>query len=223
MSDPFYSGGGLLGGFLDTTEVRMSTHRQQAERDIAAYRNNIAVAGVAIADRTRQDPIDVVGQDGQAITLEMRQKLAEAMRRGATDGELDALQKPEPLGKAAQARLPGNRVVQPKKMPEPYGGQFMEEGEYSPGRNALMVHEADDTDVVDSLVRMAVRYLARRVPHARVTHILAGAALLPIARAARPHGSQALVCSPPGWHNSQTVRVCADPALSEAYVDINVR
>ena len=223
MSDPFYSGGGLLGGFLETTEVRMSTHRQQAERDIAAYRNNIAVAGVAIADRTRQAPIDVVGQDGQAITLEMRHTLAEAMRRGASDEELDALQKPEPLGQAAQERLPGNRVVRPRALPEPYQGHFMVAGEYNAGPDVLTVHEADAPDAVSELVRTTVRYLARKVPQARVTHLLVGPRLRSAARAAVPYGAHILVHTPLGWHESQTVRVCVDPAMSRAYVDINVR
>jgi hypothetical protein len=108
-----------------TAEVRrVSTVQLQKDRIIAAYKNNILLPEVSLADHTTRKPIDVVGEDGQAMTRERRVALMKGRPVGIVDGDIrtdvDFTKvavdiTPEPYCASADARKESIRLVQPKE------------------------------------------------------------------------------------------------------------
>ncbi len=100
----------------------------QKARVIEAYRNNVALPELSIADHRVIKPIDAVGEDGQAMTWERRVALAQGRPVGTkmTGAGIDLRDDvdfrvvrdndltPESYGASADARKPQIRVVRPQ-------------------------------------------------------------------------------------------------------------
>lgn len=94
------------------------------ENAINAYRHNIAMPDVHIAQLGDSSPVDTVGQDGQVLTFEMRQKLMEGKTPWVEDPECDRRElhseeevaDEKRLGEAEIARRPGLRRVTPVEL-----------------------------------------------------------------------------------------------------------
>lgn len=221
MSDPFYTGGQLLGG-LSGAEIVMNTPSQRAAHDVNAYRNNVAPAGLAIADRRDRTPIAVLGQDGQELTLERRQQIMNAIREGADEEQLDELCTAEKLGESAQKHLPGTRFVQPRELASPDLSQFMCDGRYEQSEHAHAVLTAQSAEELPQLLTRALRMLSKVERSAHVTHVVVGPLLRSAVDRSRPAFAQWQVLQPADWASSQTVRLCCDPEVSYLFVDINI-
>lgn len=129
MSDPFTNSGGSIcgGGGIAATDT-ISAVRLARENAISAYRNNIALPDVHVADREEEFVPLVVGEDGQELTLERRRQLMEEAQvapmfdsDGKSTGQLytgvfDDVVTPERLGKTAEANRHGYRFVQPREL-----------------------------------------------------------------------------------------------------------
>ena len=131
MIDPRFtnSGGNLFGTAIERT-VRMSQLKR--EKAVTAYRNNIALPDVHIADRTKDFVPLIVGDDGQPLTEERRRQLMKEAgvkpmfdengqptdQTYLTGGEsaFDKVIGTERLGETAEASRPGMRVVQPREL-----------------------------------------------------------------------------------------------------------
>lgn len=124
-----------LGSNIDPVGIvhQHSQIQEQRERAISAYRNNIALPDVYIADRTSDYQAPTVGEDGQEMTLERRAQLMkeagaspmfdqQGNPTGAayvTDAEqsvFDQVIQSERLGQSAEANREEIRVVQPREL-----------------------------------------------------------------------------------------------------------
>lgn len=127
MVDPFFNGGGEIvsGGSVGVVR-RISMVQLQKEKAISAYRRNIALPDVHIADRDEEYVPKVVGEDGEELTIERRRQLmagkkpmfdskGEETQEVYTD-KFDEDIEAEPLGKTAVENRPGIRVVRPREL-----------------------------------------------------------------------------------------------------------
>lgn len=120
MTDPFAN--------VDTQIVtKFSMVRAQTDRVLAAYRENIALPEVSIADRTKPYEPVVVGEDGQPMTFERRQQLMKGKptmvdERGRVRQDLNYRDlfadeiTPEPLGATGMKHKPPVRLVRPREL-----------------------------------------------------------------------------------------------------------
>jgi len=98
------------------------------ERIVSAYRQNVALPDVHIADRESEFEPVVVAEDGEELTPERRvQLMREAGVKPMFDeqgkptdqtylGVFDDLIDQERMGKTAEENRPGYRVVQPREL-----------------------------------------------------------------------------------------------------------
>ena len=112
--------------------------QEMRERALSAYRNNIALPDVYIADRTRDFQAKVVGEDGEEMTVERRAALmreagvkpmfdengdptdqsyvsgdeTSALRQSAFDSVIES----ERLGKSAEDNREETRIIQPREL-----------------------------------------------------------------------------------------------------------
>jgi len=137
MSDPFSNTGGS--SFGNSEEVPLihtvSPSREASERAISAYRHNIALPDVHVADRHQEYVPVVVGEDGQELTPERRRQLMEQAgvqpmfdEHGKPTGQtyvvmgdegasspFDEHIEPERIGLSAERNRPNPRVVRPRE------------------------------------------------------------------------------------------------------------
>lgn len=129
MTDPFANSAGLAPITGQGIEQSINVRQMQRQRAIDAYRNNIALPDVHIADRNDRTPPRVVAEDGEELTPERRaQLMREAGVRPmfsedgkATDQEydgheFDGVVETERLGKTAEENRGPVRVVQPREL-----------------------------------------------------------------------------------------------------------
>jgi len=106
----------------------MSVVQYQKDRVLEAYRNNIALPEVSIADHKVNQVIEAVGEDGHEMTWERRVALAQGRPQGTKDtpAGLDLRDDvdfrvirdndltPERYGASADIRKPQIRVIRPR-------------------------------------------------------------------------------------------------------------
>jgi len=101
---------------------KASMTQMQRDRAISAYRNNIALPDVHIAQLGSVGPVDSVGQDGQPMTFARRQELMRGkqtyLERGPDAPRPDIEIETEEYGKSDIDRRPGMRKVTPVEMTE---------------------------------------------------------------------------------------------------------
>ncbi len=122
------AGGGVVDPTGSVIEQRVSVARLSTERALAAYRQNIAMPDVHIADRTVAFVPVILGEDGQELTPERRRQLmAEARVRPMFDvfgeptgeqytGAFNTVIAQERLGESAERNRPPIRIVQPREL-----------------------------------------------------------------------------------------------------------
>ncbi len=128
MPDPFFNGGGdIVHGAATKAVHSINVAQMKAEKAISAYRHNIALPDVHIADRNEEFVPKIVGEDGEELTIERRRELMAGKKPMCDEnGELrsdenyteqfdDDIEQ-ERLGKTAEENRPGMRIVQPREL-----------------------------------------------------------------------------------------------------------
>jgi hypothetical protein len=127
MKDPFFnSGGEVVTGPSSAVVHKVNISQMKAEQAVSAYKRNVAIPGVHIADRDIPFEAKEVGEDGQEMTFERRQELMKGkppmidedgqMRDHDYRDEFEI--ETEELGETTQRELEaeGYRVVQAREL-----------------------------------------------------------------------------------------------------------
>lgn len=153
MGDPFANPGGeLVGGLLGPTiEHQIRMNQIKKAKAIEAYRNNLALPDVHVAEHWEwAKPLEpkVVGDDGEELTLEKRRQIMADKRKAVENGDLvqgvdytEAFDEDigqERLGEAAENNREGIRVVRPIDEDSPTPENKMAECLYTSGHDAVI-------------------------------------------------------------------------------------